>query len=235
MLSRSRAENLSRFPRGTVIAVSEAEKPPTPELSSMFEDMSSQQSTPHQQRTLPSAKADRQISTQRGHEQSGVAVVAPPPQPPQLVTLQSDHAQAAAAVMAEITGAQRAAQSFRSPPPALQALGGEILDWSPPRLVRSRFPAHEGWANGYGMLAPGFVAAMFEQIVSVIANAQDSTRQHAILETSTRFFRSIRKGHVIVDAMVLRNGRTTATIETVAWDDSSELCAKGITTVMFLG
>src|SRR5262249_46779525 len=102
-------------------------------------------------------------------------------------------------------------------------------------LVRSRFPAHEGWLNGYGMLAPGFVAAMFEQIVSVVAHAQDSTRQHAILGTSTRFFRSIRKGHVIVDAMVLRNGRTTATIETVAWDDSSELCAKGITTVMFLG
>jgi len=126
------------------------------------------------------------------------------------------------------------AQGFR-PSPAMQALGGEILDWSPPRLIRLRYPAHEGWLNAYGSLSGGFVTAMFEPAIAAMAHAVAPTRQHAILETSARFFRQIREGHVIVDAILVRAGNTTGTVECIAWDPRGEMCAKGAATLLFVG
>lgn len=126
------------------------------------------------------------------------------------------------------------AQGFR-PSPAMLALGGEILDWSPPRLIRVRYPAHEGWLNAYGSLSGGFVQAMFEPAIAAMAYAVAPSRQHAILETSARFFRQIREGHVIVDAMLVRAGNTTGTVECVAWDPRGEMCAKGAATLLFVG
>lgn len=125
-------------------------------------------------------------------------------------------------------------QLFR-PPPSMVALGGEIVDWSPPKLIRARFPAHDGWSNATGSLSPGFLVAMFEPIYSALALATAPTRQNAVIETSVRFFRSIRGGHVIVDGTVVRAGRTTATVECIAWDSTNELCAKGSATLMLIG
>ena len=50
-----------------------------------------------------------------------------------------------------------------------------------------------------------------------------------------RYFRAVRAGHVVVDGAVLRAGRTTVTVECVAFDDAGELCAKAIATNMLLG
>lgn len=125
-------------------------------------------------------------------------------------------------------------QLFR-PPPSMVALGGEIMDWSPPKLIRARFPAHEGWSNATGSLSPGFLVAMFEPIYSALALATAPNRQNAVIETSVRFFRSIRGGHVVVDGTVVRAGRTTATVECIAWDSTNELCAKGSATLMLIG
>ena len=125
-------------------------------------------------------------------------------------------------------------QLFR-PPPAMLALGGEIVDWSPPKLVRARYPAHESWSNATGTLSPGFIVAMFEPIYSALALSTAPSRQSAVIETSVRFFRSIRGGHVIVDGILVRAGRTTATVECLAWDTSNELCAKGSATLMLIG
>lgn len=126
------------------------------------------------------------------------------------------------------------AQGFR-PSPAMLALGGEILDWSPPRLIRVRYPARENWVNAYGSLSGGFVSAMFEPAIAAMAYAVAPARQHAVLETSARFFRQIREGHVIVDAMLVRAGSTTGTVECVAWDPRGEMCAKGAATLLFVG
>lgn len=126
------------------------------------------------------------------------------------------------------------AQGFR-PSPAMVSLGGEILDWSPPRLIRIRYPAHEGWLNGYGSLSGGFVSAMFEPAIAAMAYAIAPARQHAVLETTARFFRQIREGHVIVDAVLVRAGNTTGTVECIAWDPRGEMCAKGAATLLFVG
>lgn len=194
-------------------------KPPITDLPGLFssEPASSEETVQRdpQQRTLPSASPrapEPPPQTRRGHD-ADVAVL----QVPQ-VTVPSG----------------QIAQSFR-PSPAMQALGGEVLDWSPPRLIRVRYPAHEGWVNAFGSLSAGFVVAMFEPVMAALAYAVAPTRQHAILETSSRFFRQIRGGHVIVDATMLRAGNTTATVECIAWDPHGELCAKGSATLLFVG
>ena len=127
------------------------------------------------------------------------------------------------------------AQGLRIPPPSLTTLRGEILEHAPPQRVRVRYPVDEAWLNPYGVLQGGFFAAMFDNVVGMCAYANDPSRQSATLEMSIRFFRSVRTGHVIVDGAVLRAGRTTITIECVAWDDRSELCAKATATNMYLG
>lgn len=194
--------------------------PPRTELPDLFSDSGS--SVPTLQRhpqgnTLPSANVakvnDRPPPTQRGHS-GEVQIINPPAQ----ITMPS--------------GAL--AQHFR-PSPAMTALAGEIVEWTPPQLIRARYPAHEGWANATGSLASGFVAAMFDPVYTALAYSVAPTRQSAVIETSIRFFRSIRGGQVIVDGTLVRAGRTTATVECVAWDNSGELCAKGSATLMLVG
>lgn len=197
-------------------------KPPPTELPDLFSSDSGSsvptlQRNP-QGRTLPSAQTPKPASspppeTRRGHPSEG-AIMTTAPQ----VTMPS--------------GAL--AQHFR-PSPAMTALGGELVEWSPPQLIRARYPAHEGWANANGTLASGFVVAMFDPIYAALAYAIAPTRQSAVVETSVRFFRSVRDGHVTVDGTVIRAGRTTATVECVAWDNGGELCAKGAATLMLLG
>ncbi len=172
--------------------------------------------------TLPSAAAMRGgvPQTQRGGGDD-VVVIAPAPQRAFGTMPSAD--------------AANLAQSFRPTHPAFVALGGEVLEQSPPRLIRARFPADERWFTPFGVLSGGFVVAMFDSVVGALAHSIHPTRQHAVLETSARFFRSLRTGHLVVDGTVLRSGRTTATIECVAWDASNELCAKASATVMFVG
>jgi uncharacterized protein (TIGR00369 family) len=126
------------------------------------------------------------------------------------------------------------AQHFR-PTPAMLALGAEIAEWSPPRLIRVRYPTHDGWANAQGTLSAGFVVAMFDPVYSALAYGVAPTRQSAVVETSVRFFRAVRGGHVVVDGTLIRAGRTTVTVECVAWDNAGELCAKGSATLMLVG
>jgi uncharacterized protein (TIGR00369 family) len=201
-------------------------KPPPTDLPDLFSDSGS--SVPTVQRnatahvegnTLPSAhvttaksRSERPAETRRGH--SGEQQIVNVGQ----VTMPSG-------VLA---------QQFL-PSPAMVALGGELADWSPPRLVRVRYPAHEGWYTSSGSLSSGFVVAMFEPVYGAIAYAVAPTRQSAVIETSVRFFRAIRGGHVFVDGTLVRAGRTTATIECVAWDNGGELCAKGSATLMLVG
>ena len=194
--------------------------PPRTELPDLFSDSGSSVPTlqrPVQGNTLPSANVaranDRPPPTQRGHS-GEVQIINPAPQ----ITMPS--------------GAL--AQHFR-PSPAMTALAGEIVEWTPPQLIRARYPAHEGWANATGSLASGFVAAMFDPVYTALAYSVAPTRQSAVIETSIRFFRSIRGGQVIVDGTLVRAGRTTATVECVAWDNSGELCAKGSATLMLVG
>jgi uncharacterized protein (TIGR00369 family) len=192
-------------------------KPPSTQLPDLFSSDSSS-SVPTLQRnpqgnTLPSAQTPRPATARS----SGEVKIIPAPLP----------------VAVTLTSGPNA-QQFR-PSPAMTALGGEILEWSPPQRIRARYPAHEGWANATGSLASGFVVAMFDPIYAALAYAVAPTRQCAVVETSVRFFRSIRGGHVTVDGAVLRAGRTTLTVECVAWDDSGELCAKGSATLMLLG
>ena len=116
------------------------------------------------------------------------------------------------------------------------ALGGEIVEWSPPKLVRVRYPAHDGWHNVDG----NAVVRVCRRDVRAGLRARSRlaaapTRQSAVVETSVRFFRAIRGGHVIVDGTLLRAGRTTATVECIAWDNAGELCAKGSATLMLIG
>ncbi len=198
------------------------QKPPPTELPDLFSSDSGSsvptlQRNP-QGRTLPSAQTPKPPHSEphgghSGHS-SEVAIMAAPAQ----VTMPS--------------GAL--AQHFR-PSPAMTALGGEVVEWSPPQLIRARYPAHEGWANANGTLASGFVVAMFDPVYAALAYSIGPTRQSAVVETSVRFFRSIRGGHVTVDGSVVRAGRTTATVECIAWDNSGELCAKGSATLMLLG
>lgn len=126
------------------------------------------------------------------------------------------------------------AQGFRASP-AMAALGGEILDWSPPRLIRVRYPVLEGWMNLYGSLSGGFLSAMFEPAIAAMAYAVAPSRQHAVLEMSARFFRQLRDGHVVVDALLVRAGTTTGTVDCLAWDPRGELCAKASATLLFVG
>lgn len=197
-------------------------KPPPTDLPDLFSDSGSSVSTlqrNQQGHTLPSANVtsakpsgERPAETRRGH--SGEV---------QIVNV------------AQVTMPSGAlAQQFR-PSPAMVALGGELVDWSPPRLVRVRYPAHEGWHTSSGSLSGGFVVAMFEPVYGAVAHAVAPERQSAVIETSVRFFRAIRGGHVVVDGTLLRAGRTTATIECVAWDNGGELCAKGSATLMLVG
>ncbi len=187
--------------------------------------------TDPQQFTLPSAgllpaapshdeRDDAPPMTRRGHDGGpDVRVIAPTPLPAHQVTMPQ----------------AQLAQPFRGSIPALSSLQGELVELAAPRLVRVRFPVHDAWFNAAGVLSGGFVVAMFDAVLGALVQATDPTRPHAVLETSARFFRSIHAGHVVVDATVVRAGRTTATIECFAWDTSSELCAKSSSTIMFLG
>jgi uncharacterized protein (TIGR00369 family) len=121
------------------------------------------------------------------------------------------------------------------PPPAFVALKGEVLEHAPPRLVRVRYPVEDWTLNPYGAVQDGFLAAMIDNVVSILAYATDPLRPSNKLELSVRYFRAIRAGHVTVDGAVLRAGRTTVTLECLVWDDASELCAKATATNLFVG
>jgi uncharacterized protein (TIGR00369 family) len=191
-------------------------KPPRTDLPDLFSDSGS--SVPTLQRnpqghTLPSARiAKAPPETRRGH--SAELQIAQAPQ----FTMPTGNV----------------AQQFQ-PSPAMTALGGEVVEWLPPRVVRVRYPAHDGWHNAFGTLSAGFIVAMFEPVYAALAYAVAPTRQSAVVETSVRFFRAIRGGHVVVDGTLVRAGKTTATIECVAWDNAGELCAKGAATLMLIG
>ena len=189
-------------------------KPPRTDLADLFSEAGS--SVPTLQRN------------QQGHTLPSAHVTSPKPPSAEVQVI-------AAVPAAQVTMPSGAlAQQFR-PSPAMVALGGEMVDWSPPRLVRVRFPAHETWQNASGSLSSGFVVAMFETVYGAVAYAAAPSRQSAVVETSVRFFRAIRGGQVIVDGTLVRAGRTTATIECVAWDNGGELCAKGSATLMLIG
>ncbi|GAC1375301.1 MAG: hypothetical protein NVSMB47_21520 [Polyangiales bacterium] len=119
-------------------------------------------------------------------------------------------------------------------PPSFTTLRGEILEHGPHR-IRARCPVDAAWLNPYGVLQGGFLTAMIDNLVGMCALAHDPARQSATIELSVRFFRSIRAGHVIIDGTTLRAGRTTVTVECVAWDETGELCAKATATNMVLG
>jgi uncharacterized protein (TIGR00369 family) len=119
--------------------------------------------------------------------------------------------------------------------PAMATLGGERVDTGSAGLVRVRFPVRREHLGLNGALSAGFLGAMLEVVVGLSAQAIEGGRQVATLEISTRFFRSIRTGHVVVDGTVLRAGSVTATIECVAWDDGGQLCAKATATNLFVG
>jgi len=203
-------------------------KPPRTDLPDLFSDPGSsvptvQRNAQGQGHTLPSANAgaaragaEVPPATKRGHS-GDVKIIS------------------AAAAPAQITMPSGAlAQMFR-PTPAMTALGGETVEWSPPRLVRVRYPAHEGWHNASATLSSGFVVAMFEPVYAALAHAAAPERQSAVVETSVRFFRAIRGGHVVVDGSTVRAGRTTVTVECIAWDSAGEFCAKGTATLMLVG
>jgi len=174
----------------------------------------------------------------QGHTLPSANIVSgkqPIPGPPVTRRGHSGEVQIVHAPAAQVTMPSGAlAQTFR-PTPAMTALGGEIVDWSPPRLVRVRYPAHDGWHGASGTLSPGFVVAMFEPVYAALAFAVAPERQSAVVETSVRFFRAIRGGHVVVDGTTVRAGRTTVTVECIAWDNGGELCAKGSATLMLVG
>jgi uncharacterized protein (TIGR00369 family) len=118
--------------------------------------------------------------------------------------------------------------------PSLQTLGGRVVHQDPPNLVRVEFPAAEAFFGPHGALSGGFVSAMIEAVIALCAQGIDARPAH-VLDLSVRFFRTIRAGHVIVDATVLRAGRTTATFECLVWDDGRELCAKASATALIVG
>lgn len=125
--------------------------------------------------------------------------------------------------------------AVRIPPPAFVALKGAVLEHAPPRLVRVRYPIEDWLLNPYGAVQDGFVAAMLDNVVTMLAYALDPLRPTSTLELSVRYFRAIRAGHVTVDGAVLRAGRTTVTMECLVWDDASELCAKATATNLYVG
>lgn len=118
--------------------------------------------------------------------------------------------------------------------PAMVQLGGDLLEHSP-QLTRMRFAVDSRFADTFGTLQSGILVAFFDIVMDACIAAQGSNRRFATLESSARFFRALKGGHVIVDAAVLRAGRTTITVECLAWDAASELCAKGTATKMYVG
>lgn len=198
-------------------------KPPPPPPFTELPDLFSSESGS----SVPTNVRNHQIQTLPSLKPGGTE---PPPEPrggsaPPVAVVQVQQA---------TVPSGQIAQGFRASP-AMQALAGEVLDWSPPRLIRLRYPAYEGWMSEYGSLSSGFLSAMFEPAIAAMAHAVAPTRQHAILETSSRFFRQIREGHVIVDAVLVRAGTTTGTVECMAWDPRGELCAKCSATLLFVG
>lgn len=121
-----------------------------------------------------------------------------------------------------------------SPPNSFSTLRGVLLERSPPTLIRVRYPIDDAWKNPNGVLQGGFLTAMMDNVVGMCAHAHDASRPSTTLELAVRFFRALRTGHVIVDGQILRAGRTTISIECVAWDDGSELCAKLSATNLYL-
>ncbi len=119
--------------------------------------------------------------------------------------------------------------------PAFVALHGSILEHAPPQRIRVRYPVDDAWKNVQGATQAGFIVAMMEAVGAMCAFAHDPLRQSSTLELSTRFFRSVRSGNLIVDGAVLRAGKSTITVEAVAWDDASELCAKMSMTNLYVG
>ncbi len=128
---------------------------------------------------------------------------------------------------------ERAAVRF--PPPAFTIFKGAVLEHAPPRLVRVRYPVEDWTLNPYGSVQDGMLAAMVDNVISMLAYATDPLRPSSTLELHMRYFRGIRAGHVTVDGAVLRSGRTTVTMECLVWDDASELCAKASATNLFVG
>jgi uncharacterized protein (TIGR00369 family) len=154
-----------------------------------------------------------------------------PPSPPVGDTLQS----APAYVPTSPTGVTVASAVLRMPAPCFVTLRGEVLEHALPTRIRVRYPVDLAWTNPYGILQGGFVAAMMDNVVGLCAHAHDPSRQTSTIEMSVRFFKPIHAGNVIVDGTILRAGRTTISIECVAWDDGSAMCAKLAATNLYLG
>jgi uncharacterized protein (TIGR00369 family) len=112
-------------------------------------------------------------------------------------------------------------------------LGGELIEWGP-QLTRVRFALNEKLFDISGHLQAGIITAMFDCAIDACAFAHDQKRRTSTLELSTHYFRSLRSGYIVLDATVLRAGHSTIAVEALAWDAGNELCAKAMSTRIFV-
>jgi uncharacterized protein (TIGR00369 family) len=86
-----------------------------------------------------------------------------------------------------------------------------------------------------GVLHGGAMAALIDTAVAIaISSASEPEARFTTVEMKINYLEPVRRGRVIADARLIRNGRRIAVAECDAYDSNGQLVAKGLLTYIKL-
>lgn len=104
-----------------------------------------------------------------------------------------------------------ASEEENGAPPMATLIGRSIVASAPDGRAELRFEASERFANRFGTIQGGMLAAMLDSALGIAVTATLSPDQQAVtVEMSTRYFRPAQPGPIQARASVLHRGSTLA-------------------------
>lgn len=99
------------------------------------------------------------------------------------------------------------------PPPCLEFLNSEILEFQPGRAV-VRYRPSAAMENPFGFIQGGILAAMIDNAAGPAAHFSTPDRAVATVSMTVNFLRPARSDEPLIgEAVVVRSGRTQAYVE----------------------
>lgn len=124
------------------------------------------------------------------------------------------------------------AQGRLPPPPCTQTLGVQFLEVAD-GYCRLRFPVREEYKQSEGVVQGGFLAAMLDDCLGVVAHTvMNPGQSHATIELKVNYLRPATQGWLIGEGRVIRKGAQTLFAEATLTTEEGELIAKASTTFL---
>lgn len=125
-------------------------------------------------------------------------------------------------------------QNSKKRPPCSDTLGMRLADLNQDeRWVKMEFDVSPSFANPTGAVQGGFIAAMLDEAMSTaVIIASNVTMTAPTLEMKTSYLKRLMPGKAVVEARILKLGRSAAFMEADCLDAEGELVARATATAI---